>query len=245
MNILIAEDDQMIQELNSYLMEDWGYNFDIASDGLEAVELVKRNKNNYDLCLMDVDMPHMNGIEATKIIRKISNYFPIMALTANATYKKACYEAGMDDFAQKPCPPKDLFARINELTVKLHKFKIKPDGFEITEVMPVDKSHADELKKLKSQGLIKMRLDGPSENEVIAHRNIPNKISHDFNILKQSMTEFINRDPDRPTICDLYRGTKNCIVETFIDSDDYQAKLKAEDNKMDSYQSKHYKADDE
>ncbi len=244
-NILIAEDSPIIQMLHSKLMSSWGYNFDMASDGLEAVEFAQKNKGKYDLCLMDIEMPKMNGIEATKIIRKTVKYFPIMAFTSNYDYEKVCYEVGMDDFAGKPCLPNDLFAKINEITVKSFKLATKPNIFRITEVMPVDQQHAQELKKLKNQGLIKMRLDGPDERDVIAHKNVPNKISHDFNVMKHLMTEFLNRDPDRPTLCDLYRGSKNCIIETFIDEDDYQDKLKAEDEKMDAYLTKHYKSDEE
>ena len=110
--------------------------------------------------------------------------------------------------------------------------------------MPVDQQHAQELKKLKKQGLVKMRLDGPDDREVIAHKNVPNKISHDFNIKKYSMTEFLNRDPERPTLCDLYRGNKNCIVETFLDDDDYIHKIKAEDEDLDKYTEKAFKIED-
>lgn len=111
--------------------------------------------------------------------------------------------------------------------------------------MPMDALHAKELKKLKEQGLVKMRLDGPAEREVIAHKNIPYKISHDFNIKKYLMTEFLNRDPDRPTICDLYRGNKSCIVETFIDEEDFSKKVSTEDQDMEKYSTKAFKADDE
>lgn len=119
MNILIAEDNQIIQMLLSELMSNWGYDFDMASNGIEAVEFAQKNNGKYDFCLMDVEMPKMNGIEATKIIRKTTNYFPIMAHTANNDYKKACFEAGMDDFVLKSCLPGDLFAKINELLSKL------------------------------------------------------------------------------------------------------------------------------
>lgn len=245
MNILIADDNPIIQMFHGELMRCWGYDFDMASDGLEAVDLAKKNNGQYDFCLMDIDMPKMNGIEATKVIRSTVKYFPIMAFTSNDDYKKACYAVGMDDFAEKTCPPDDLFVKINELSVKLFKFIVKPNGFDVTEVMPMDQQHAQELRKLKSQGLVKLRLDGPDNREVIAHKNVPNKISHDFNILKYSMTEFLNRDPERPTLVDLYRGSKNCIIETFVDDESYQEQLETEDEKMNSYLTKHYKSDEE
>jgi len=91
-------------------------------------------------------MPDMNGIEAVKIIRKTVDYFPIMAYTSNLDYKKVCYDVGMDDFAIKPCRPGDLFARINKQSVKLYKFITKPNGLVITELMPVNQKHAQEIK---------------------------------------------------------------------------------------------------
>ncbi len=245
MNILIAEDTSFIQLIYRELMGYWGYNFDIASNGQKAVDLAQKNRGKYDICLMDVEMPIMNGIEATKVIRKTTKYFPILALTSDGSYIQECYAAGVDDFAIKPCLREDLLARIKELSVKVYKLITKPNGLDITEEMPVDKKHAEELIKLKSQGLVKMRLDGPDDREVIAHKNVPNKISYDFNVLKQSMTEFINRDPERPTVCDLYRGTKNCIVETFVDEGDYQDILKTEDEIMEKHQAKYYKPDEE
>jgi len=116
-NILIAEDNQIIQMLYSELMSSWGYDFDMASNGIEAVEFAQKNNGKYGFCLMDVEMPKMNGIEATKIIRRTTNYFPIVACSTNNNYKKACLNAGMDDFALKPYLPDDLFAKINELSI--------------------------------------------------------------------------------------------------------------------------------
>jgi len=59
------------------------------------------------------------------------------------------------------------------------------------------------------------------------------------------MTEFLNRDPERPTLCDLYRGNKNCIVETFLDKEDYIQKVDAEDEDMAEYTTKIFKAEEE
>jgi CheY-like chemotaxis protein len=67
--ILIAEDNPTTQEFTGALMEDWEYEFDMASNGLEAVTLATAHEGQYDLCLMDMDMPIMNGWEAAKIIR--------------------------------------------------------------------------------------------------------------------------------------------------------------------------------
>ncbi|MCP4491299.1 MAG: response regulator [Gammaproteobacteria bacterium] len=245
MKLLIAEDNRVIQMIYGQLMGNWGYQYDLAENGEEAVALAMSHSGEYDLCLMDVEMPQMSGIEATRTIRRKLDYIPIMGLTAESSYQEACYEAGMDGFMTKPCPANVLFDKINNLSVKIFQLVTRSNGFDVTEVMPVDQRHAKELKDLKDQGLVKMRLDGPENREIIAHKNVPNKISHDFNVLKQSMTEFLNRDPDRPTLCDFYRGSSNCIVETFIDEKEYKYRLNEEDEKIEKFSGKYYVADDD
>ena len=73
MNILVAEDDPVIHNLHQRQLTRWGYNVDLAVNGREAVECVRKSRErggvNYDLCLMDVNMPVMNGIEAIQAIR--------------------------------------------------------------------------------------------------------------------------------------------------------------------------------
>ncbi|MGR3218865.1 MAG: response regulator [Candidatus Anammoxibacter sp.] len=245
MKILIAEDNMAPQEMNEQLMNHFGYDFDMVSNGKEAVEHAQKNEGKYDLCIMDIDMPIMNGLQATEIIRRKLKYFPIMAFSGDPMNREKCLKIGMDDFLEKPCILSELLAKINELTIKSFKINYESNEICIKKEMPVDAQHAQELKKLKDQGLVKMRLDGPDERDVIAHKNIPNKISHDFNVKKYLMTEFLNRDPERPTLCDLYRGNKNCIVETFLDKDDYTQKIKAEDEKIAKYTTKVFKSEDE
>ncbi len=124
MKNLIAEDDPSIQMLTKTLMSYWGYEFDIASNGQEAVELAKEYEGKYDLCLMDIEMPIMNGCEATKMIRQKTKYLPIMAVTANLTFQDKYMEIGMDDFLEKPYYPDILYGKINELTVKSIKMDV-------------------------------------------------------------------------------------------------------------------------
>jgi len=167
MKILIAEDNQILQELTEELMDIWGYDCDMVSNGKEAVEYAKKNEGEYDLCLMDIDMPIMNGLEATKFIRRKVNYFPILAISGNIKKMDKCFEMGMDDFLGKPYFPDKLLAKINELTIKSEKLYFKHNNICIKKEMPMDAKHAQELKKLKNQGLVKMRLDGPDDHEVI------------------------------------------------------------------------------
>ncbi len=102
--ILIAEDNKTNQILLSVLLDDLGLDYEIVNDGLEAVEAVKRSE--FNLILMDENMPNMSGIEATKIIKKLEtrNKIPILAVTANAIKgdREKFLEAGMDDYISKP-----------------------------------------------------------------------------------------------------------------------------------------------
>ena len=68
MNILIAEDQRIVQMTHEAVMAKWGFGYDLASNGAEAVEFARTNSGRYDLCIMDVSMPVMNGIEATREI---------------------------------------------------------------------------------------------------------------------------------------------------------------------------------
>jgi CheY-like chemotaxis protein len=111
--ILVAEDDWVNQEvILELLREVIGFNVDIAQNGESAVDLVQ--KNNYNLILMDMQMPQMDGLEATRCIRQIPELkaLPIIAMTANAFAEDEadCMEAGMSDFITKPVDPNILFA---------------------------------------------------------------------------------------------------------------------------------------
>ncbi len=104
LQILVAEDNAVNQKLALLTLANMGYRADIAGNGLEAVEAV--NRQNYDLVFMDVQMPEMDGLEATKeIIKHKGDKRPrIIAMTANAMQgdKERCLAAGMDDYIPKP-----------------------------------------------------------------------------------------------------------------------------------------------
>jgi PAS domain S-box-containing protein len=114
LRILLAEDDPVSGEVMKIFLEDAGQDVDITRDGVEAV--AKCSVVDYDIILMDMQMPHMNGLEATRAIRSLPQHAhtPILAITANAfTEDKAhCLEAGMDDFLSKPVKPDVLFSML-------------------------------------------------------------------------------------------------------------------------------------
>jgi PAS domain S-box-containing protein len=110
LHILLAEDNQVNQKLALRFLEQMGYRADVASNGLEAVESVERQA--YDVILMDIQMPEMDGLDATRTIRKLKKVQQprIIAMTANAMEgdREMCLAAGMDDYISKPIRVPDL-----------------------------------------------------------------------------------------------------------------------------------------
>ncbi len=111
MRILVAEDNPLIQKLISSFLEKLGHESDLATTGIEVLEALEHT--SYDLVLMDVQMPKMDGFEATVRIRR---RFPeaqrpiVVAMTAHAVrgYRRKCAESGMDDYLSKPLKLADL-----------------------------------------------------------------------------------------------------------------------------------------
>ena len=121
LRVLLAEDNQVNQTLAVRLMEKRGYTVVVANNGKEAVE--RWEQEMFDLVLMDVQMPEMNGFEATAAIRALeaerSGHIPIIAMTAHAMKgdQDRCLAAGMDGYTAKPIRVKDFFETIERLTL--------------------------------------------------------------------------------------------------------------------------------
>jgi PAS domain S-box-containing protein len=102
--VLLVEDDPVNRTIASVLLQDLGHQVDLAEDGVQAVEMAQAGA--YDLILMDMQMPRMDGLQATRLLRAMPQHArtPIVAITANAfdQDRQACMDAGMDDFVTKP-----------------------------------------------------------------------------------------------------------------------------------------------
>ena len=123
LSILIAEDDKLNQKFAMKILGKLGYEPHIANNGQEVLELV--SQRNYDVLLMDVQMPVMNGLEATKMIRICLAEQPfIVAMTANTLQgdREECMMAGMDDYISKPINLKDLVIVLEKCALQVkHK----------------------------------------------------------------------------------------------------------------------------
>lgn len=118
LEVLLVEDNEINQEVATDILKSSGMMVFIANNGEEAVKMV--NERKFDIVLMDIQMPVMDGFDATIAIRKNPKFsdLPILAMTANVTIddREKCFKVGMNDFISKPVDIKELLKKINHLT---------------------------------------------------------------------------------------------------------------------------------
>jgi PAS domain S-box-containing protein len=135
--ILLAEDNKVNVEVATLILEGAGYTVDVAVDGFEAVGAARRR--DYSLILMDMQMPGMDGISATREIRafeRSGKRVPIIAMTANAMAEdqRRCLEAGMDDYVSKPIAP----AKLRETVARWMEGRALPATKNSIEIIAID-----------------------------------------------------------------------------------------------------------
>lgn len=153
LNVLLVEDNLMNQKFMSHILKRLGFSFDIAIDGRDAIEKVQKNK--YDLILMDIQMPVMDGLEATRYIRnelKLKD-IPIIALTAHAMKgdREKCIEAGCTGYITKPIDQQKLVSEImNTIKTTEPKYEeISPyfQGFSREEIIQFRTDYIESMRK--------------------------------------------------------------------------------------------------
>ena len=134
--IIVADDEQKIREVIREYSEFNGYEVEEAADGMEAVSLCRLN--DYDLIIMDIMMPKLDGYSACKEIKKTKNIPVIMLSARGEEYDKLFgFELGIDDYVVKPFSPKELMARVNAVLARSSAKQeeqpeiLKFDGLEI------------------------------------------------------------------------------------------------------------------
>ncbi len=144
-HLLLVEDNEINQQVAIALLSKMGYSCEVASNGKEAVEMF--NPGAFQAILMDIEMPVMDGFEATAAIREMEALrpearMPIIAMTAHAIsgYKERCISAGMDDYVTKPISPKRLRSVLETL---VHGVDFDDDNKKGREVLSVDRKVDD------------------------------------------------------------------------------------------------------
>lgn len=133
-NILIVEDEPSIVTLIKYNLQQEKFQTDVAYDGLEAVKLVRENQ--YDLIILDLMLPKMNGMEVCNIVRQEKSHIPILILTAKDEEYDKIYglEMGADDYVTKPFSPKELIVRMKAILKRTKHQEIHHNRLTIGEI---------------------------------------------------------------------------------------------------------------
>ncbi|MBW1908477.1 MAG: PAS domain S-box protein [Deltaproteobacteria bacterium] len=154
--ILLAEDYPTNQQVAMRHLQRAGYQVDLVENGQQAVEACKRKA--YDLILMDIQMPLMDGYEATHEIRKLEtrnsplNHVPIIAMTAHAMkgVRERCLEVGMDDYIAKPLRREKLLTMVDKWTGTIEDCRLRPVGAYAPEGLKID-DHESETGNAQSE----------------------------------------------------------------------------------------------
>ena len=139
LNILLVEDEYINRTLAVTILEQEGWQVATAEDGVEAIR--KNDEQPFDLILMDIQMPNLNGYETTKFIRhneeKINRHIPIIAMTAYAVKgdKEKCMAAGMDGYVSKPIRPDTLYLEIEKVMKQQHVLSHQPQNASVQQTV--------------------------------------------------------------------------------------------------------------
>ena len=172
LSVLVAEDVDVNRELVRHFLERRGHRVDCVSDGDQAVQAVRRN--TYDLVIMDMHMPVMDGLEATQHIRGLSGSFetlPILALSANIIPDqiKRCIDAGMTAHLGKPFSSEQLNAAVDRLCdgpVETKPDAARPptEGFSPSELLPLLKLLYAQIEAFETRAVV-----GGEQLALVAH----------------------------------------------------------------------------
>ena len=230
MKLLIAEDYPSLQMSYEISMAFWGFDFDIVSNGQEAVDYALSENGNYDLCLMDIDMPVMDGYEALKAIRRSTRYFPIIAVSGNSKIAHTFEEAGFDDYLEKPIEPDDLLNKINRLTVCVYSILFESEQVLLGKQKPTDQEHTKMLIVLAEEDLCEMHISNGNGNDLkmIVHKTIPFKIIQDLSKDDGAISIFLDRSKGNPAECRLYKH-EGVMQTRLLTPEEYLVKCAEED----------------
>ena len=237
-NVLVVEDIALNQLLMRTLLDDFGFNCDIASNGKIAIEKLKLK--HYDIILMDLQMPIMNGFETTEYIRKeLNSDIPIIALTADVTTfdLNKCNAVGMNDYVSKPVDERLLYSKIigilkkmdeNNQEIAIHKNDVKPRCIDLNYLNQRTKSNPKLMTEMillyleQTPPLIEsMRLSFDQKDwntlHATVHKMIPSfsivGINQDFELMAKKVKDFANIQSEEDLIPNMVLQLENICIQ--------------------------------
>ncbi len=234
--VLVVEDIPLNQLLMRTLLDDFGFNCDIASNGKIALE--KMQLKQYDIILMDLQMPILNGFETTEYIRKVlQSEIPIIALTADVTTVDLdkCTAVGMNDYVSKPVDERLLYSKMIGLLKKSEKNsyttvtdETKPKCTDLNYLMQRTKSNPKLMSEMillyleQTPPLIaSMRTSFDQKDwstlHATVHKMIPSfsivGINHDFEVMAKKVKDFASIQSEEDAIYDMVVQLENICIQ--------------------------------
>lgn len=233
--VLVVEDIPLNQLLMRTLLDDFGFGCEIAANGKIAVEKLK--KGNYDIVLMDLQMPVMNGFEATDCIRnEMKSSIPIIALTADVTTVdlKKCKSVGMDDYISKPVNETILYSKIVKILEKVNQRntkeleKVKPRCIDMEFLMQRTKSNPQLMSEMialyleQTPVLISTMKQSFNDKDwdtlqATVHKMIPSfsivGINQDFENMAKKVQEFASKQNEENDILEMVLQLENICIQ--------------------------------
>jgi len=207
--VLLAEDNPVNQEVAVQLLESAGLHVDVAADGEQAVHMARSQR--YDLVLMDMQMPRMDGLQATRLLREDPAYrdLPIIAMTANAFQedRKACLDAGMNDHLGKPVDPRVLYATLVRWLPAQREYLRPPEVSSApAPLMPMTPEAPSAPPAAKSEPSLEQQLEGlvSSIDLAQAYEFAAGEARILARVLQQFVTHY--RDAGRTLLDQIYSG---------------------------------------
>lgn len=233
--VLVVEDIALNQLLMRTLLDDFGFGCEIAANGKIAVDKLK--KGNYDIVLMDLQMPVMNGFEATEYIRnEMKSSIPIIALTADVTTVdlKKCKSVGMDDYISKPVNETILYSKIVKILEKVNQKKskemelAKPRCIDMEYLMQRTKSNPQLMSEMialyleQTPVLISTMKQSFNDKDwdtlqATVHKMIPSfsivGINQDFENMAKKVQEFASKQNEENDILEMVLQLENICIQ--------------------------------
>lgn len=239
--ILLAEDNAINQQIAQEILENMGIELQIANNGKEAVNLLQNS--TFDAVLMDIQMPEMDGMEATRQIRKdpVFAELPIIAMTAHALqgYREKCIEAGMNDYVTKPIDEDGLFLTLKKWLNVSDARKSGKSGQPTTISKPVKSSGDSSLPSVSLPVMdLEKALKNVAGNEELLVKLLK-EFSQDYSTSHQKIRDALKDDnlEEAHRLAHTIKGIAGSFSAGRLQSIAYDLELTLKDNKLDTIES--------